>query len=39
MKNSRFVLAALLVCLLGACGQKGPLYVPEDTNNHHTTEG
>jgi len=36
MKRLISSLAALVAvaCLVSACGQKGPLYMPDDTKNH-----
>ena len=40
MKRSAIILSALLMAalLLVGCGQKGPLYLPDDTNDSATEQ-
>lgn len=37
--NPRTLLAAIALLLLAACGQMGPLYLPEDTPTQPTEAG
>jgi predicted small lipoprotein YifL len=37
MRMRRLLTMTLLACLLGACGQKGPLYLPDKNGSVVTT--
>ncbi|MBU2712588.1 LPS translocon maturation chaperone LptM [Zooshikella sp. RANM57] len=34
----RIIFSMVLLLLLSGCGQKGPLYLPDDTEQQQTTE-
>lgn len=34
----RFLLTAALACIVSGCGQKGPLYIPEDPSTTLSTD-